>query len=58
MTSLPTSVEFKATGVASSVESKVNPGHLLISNSPNPFLKNIDKHFIKHVILFLIVIDI
>ena len=58
MTSLPTSVEFKATGVASSLESKVNPGHLLISNSPNPFLKNIDKHFIKHIILFQIVIDI
>ena len=45
MTSLPTSVEFKITGVASSVESKVNPGHSLVSNSPNPFLKNIDKHF-------------
>ena len=58
MTSLPTSVEFKATGVASSVESKVNPDHLLVSNSLNPFLKNIDKHFIKHVILFQIVIDI
>ena len=57
MTSLPISVEFKVTGVASSVESKVNPGHSLVSNSPNPFLKNIDKHFIKHIILFQIVID-
>ena len=58
MTLLPTSVKFKATGVASSVESKVNPGHSLVSNSPNLFLKNIDKHFIKHIIFFQIVIDI
>ena len=56
MTLLPTSVKFKDTYIAFSVESKVNHGLSLVSNSPNPFLENIDKNFIEYIVLFQIVI--